>query len=471
MTNPIVFISYSHDNDLHRQRVLDLSERLRGDGYETRLDHYVNDSPPEGWPRWMLNQFDDASHVLVVCTETYYRRFRGKEAPGVGKGVDWEGAVITQELYDSKSLNRRFIPVVFHPGDTAHIPEPLRSATWHQPHPGKGYEDLREALDGAAGIEPSPVGAYQPRVRKTAGAFAPSSSVSSSVCAARPNPYDPRRPVVPPLFVGRQSELRQLGLALDRGESVSLVGDSRIGKSSLLKTWAIEARKRGREVREVNGKDGAGASIVAFVKAITGANAPNDPDGAAEVLNAWIGQQGPLAPLVLVDHARDVLRGFDARFWSRVRAMLDRSVWVFATAAEISEFKPDSPLMNRLKLMRLGLLEPAAAEALVEMAGFAADDGALMHEWAGRHPFYLQLFGQCLGDCETSREALGRFTDEAEVRLQELWRAMEDRDRNTLKNLLTSPEWKKSKLANRGLLNDRLEPFGQVVARWLKNLE
>lgn len=298
-----------------------------------------------------------------------------------------------------------------------------------------------------------------------------SASSDSGGRSSRPNPYDPRRPVVPPLFVGRQPELRQLGLALDRGESVSLVGDSRIGKSSLLKTWAIEARKRGREVREVNGKDSAGASIAAFVKAITGANAPNDPDGAAEVLNAWIGQQGPLAPLVLVDHARDVLRGFDARFWSRVRAMLDRSVWVFATAAEISEFKPDSPLMNRLKLMRLGLLEPAAAEALVAMGGFAADDGALMHEWAGRHPFYLQLLGQCLGDCETSRDALGRFTDEAEVRLQELWRAMEDRDRNTLKNLLTSPEWKKSKLANRGLLNDRLELFGQVVARWLENLE
>jgi hypothetical protein len=51
MTHPIVFISYSHDNDPHRQRVLDLSERLRRDGYETRLDRYVNNDPPEGVPR------------------------------------------------------------------------------------------------------------------------------------------------------------------------------------------------------------------------------------------------------------------------------------------------------------------------------------------------------------------------------------------------------------------------------------
>jgi hypothetical protein len=348
MTQPIVFISYSHDNDLHRQRVLDLSERLRGDGYETRLDRYVNGSPLEGWPRWMLNQLDEAHRVLIVCTGTYYRRFRGHEAPGIGKGVDWEGMVITQALYDSKSLNTRFIPVVLDRADTVHIPEPLRPFNWYQPNHGSGYQELCAALGGAVKVGGDP---------------------------PRPNPYDPRRPVVPPLFVGRERELRLLGLALDRDESVSLVGDARIGKSSLLKTWAIEARKRGREVREVTGKDGAGASIAAFVKAITDVNAPNDPDGAAEVLNAWIGRQGPLAPLVLVDHARDVLRGFDARFWSRVRAMLDRSVWVFATASEISEFKPDSPLMNRLKLMRLGLLEPAAAEALVAMGGLCGGRG------------------------------------------------------------------------------------------------
>ena len=168
MTHPIVFISYSHDSDAHRQRVLDLSERLRRGGYEIRLDQYVNGSPQEGWPRWMLNQFDDARHVLVVCTETYYRRFRGKEAPGVGKGGDWEGAVITQELYNSKSLNTRFIPVVFEAADTAHIPEPLRPYTYYQPTSDAGYEQLLDAIEGTAGIEPAPIGERKPRTRKTA---------------------------------------------------------------------------------------------------------------------------------------------------------------------------------------------------------------------------------------------------------------------------------------------------------------
>ena len=71
---------------LTRNRVLSFSERLREDGYETSLDQYVNGFPAEGWPRWMLDQIDKASFVLIVCTETYYRRFRGHEKPG------WERA-------------------------------------------------------------------------------------------------------------------------------------------------------------------------------------------------------------------------------------------------------------------------------------------------------------------------------------------------------------------------------------------
>ena len=111
MNKKTVFISYSHDSDEHRAWVLALSERLRKDGIETLLDQYLNGSPPQGWPRWMLDQLDAADAVLVVCTETYYRRFRGHEEPGKGKGVDWEGALITQQLYDSRSRSLKFVPV------------------------------------------------------------------------------------------------------------------------------------------------------------------------------------------------------------------------------------------------------------------------------------------------------------------------------------------------------------------------
>ena len=117
--------------------MLALAERFRADGLETFLDQYVNGSPPQGWPRWMLNQLDGAAFVLVVCTETYYRRFRGDEVPGKGKGVDWEGALITQELYDSRNTTLKFIPVLFSADDERFIPDPLRAGTHYTLNTGQ----------------------------------------------------------------------------------------------------------------------------------------------------------------------------------------------------------------------------------------------------------------------------------------------------------------------------------------------
>jgi hypothetical protein len=91
MSKKTVFISYSHDSDEHRETVLALSERLREDGIETLLDQYVNGSPKQGWPRWMLDQLDAADSVLVVCTETYYADSAGMKSPA--KARAWIGRV------------------------------------------------------------------------------------------------------------------------------------------------------------------------------------------------------------------------------------------------------------------------------------------------------------------------------------------------------------------------------------------
>jgi tetratricopeptide (TPR) repeat protein len=73
----------------------------------------------------MHTQVEEADFVLVVATETYARRFNQKEAPGVGAGVRWEGTLITADIYYSTTQKMKYIPVVFSPDDSSHIPKLL----------------------------------------------------------------------------------------------------------------------------------------------------------------------------------------------------------------------------------------------------------------------------------------------------------------------------------------------------------
>lgn len=140
-----VFISYSHDSLAHMDRVLDLANRLRSGGIDVDVDRY-EDAPPEGWPRWCDRKIQQAQFVLVICTETYLSRFEGTDKPGQGLGAKWEGAIVTQELYETEGSNSKFIPVCLSARDTNHIPRPLRGVTRYVIDSETGYDRLYRRL-------------------------------------------------------------------------------------------------------------------------------------------------------------------------------------------------------------------------------------------------------------------------------------------------------------------------------------
>ena len=243
MSKITVFISYSHDSDAHRERVLGLSERLRADGIVTILDQYVTGSPAGGWPRWMLDQLDLADYVLVICTETYYRRFRGHEQPEKGKGVDWEGALITQEIYYSRSKTLKFVPVFMDAAVDNWIPEPLRSISYYALTSVNAYQNLYDFLLGQAGVEPGAIGTLKRKPRATGQ---PLSFGGSAVDV----PADISRIIkyAPAELIGREAETKLLNDAWNKtvsGEAkhphvltfVALGGE---GKTSLVAKWAAE---------------------------------------------------------------------------------------------------------------------------------------------------------------------------------------------------------------------------------------
>jgi len=107
----MVFISYSHDSDDLCDKILEFSDELRKDGVDANIDLY-EESPPEGWPRWMEAQIKKSEFVLVVCTRAYSSKAALETPTSDGLGVKWESTLIYNELYENGSKTQKFIPVI-----------------------------------------------------------------------------------------------------------------------------------------------------------------------------------------------------------------------------------------------------------------------------------------------------------------------------------------------------------------------
>ena len=232
-----IFISYSHDSQGHREFVFELSERLRKDGLECVIDLHINGSPPEGWQRWMVNNIEAADFVLLVCTETYLRRYSGNETVGgKGKGVTFEGVVISQSLYDAYYHNDKFVPVLPEGGDPEHIPLPLKPFTAYTLN--EQYDPLYRYLTGQPEYIASPVGNWrvmppaQPASGDDSNQETPSKPPSADKIQITKLPYTNSH-----LF-GREKELAMMDSAWNKGVKLLILkAMGGTGKTALLKHW------------------------------------------------------------------------------------------------------------------------------------------------------------------------------------------------------------------------------------------
>ncbi|MGH3778904.1 MAG: CHAT domain-containing protein, partial [Pseudonocardiaceae bacterium] len=117
-----VFISYAHDDAEHEDRVREFWTFLRVHGVDARLDKPAAERRQD-WPLWMLRQVREARFVLVVASPAYRQRAEGDAPPSVGRGVQWEAALIREEVYaDREAALDRFVPVVLSGCSPADIP-------------------------------------------------------------------------------------------------------------------------------------------------------------------------------------------------------------------------------------------------------------------------------------------------------------------------------------------------------------
>ena len=126
---PKVFISYSWDSEEHKNNVLDLADSLRVHGIDCHLDRFEI-SLAEKNQAWLRQQIEDSNYVIVVCTEEYKKSFQGKEKLTEGNEITWKGFIINQVTYDRLS-NNKFVPVIFSPEASKHIPSEFRKYNYY----------------------------------------------------------------------------------------------------------------------------------------------------------------------------------------------------------------------------------------------------------------------------------------------------------------------------------------------------
>jgi len=120
-----IFISYSHDSEPHVQFVLDLAERLIEDGFNCVLDFYLDEAPAEGWQAWLATELAEADYTLVICTSTYLERYQ-QGAVISSSEQEFQGLVITADLYSQFAKQTKFIPILPEAGKLQDIIPPLQ---------------------------------------------------------------------------------------------------------------------------------------------------------------------------------------------------------------------------------------------------------------------------------------------------------------------------------------------------------
>ncbi|MGE0076356.1 MAG: SEFIR domain-containing protein [Bacteroidales bacterium] len=151
---PKVFISYSHDNKEHKEKVLNLAQSLRANGINCWIDQFDN-NPEYGFSRWMYEQIAISDFVLVVCTQKYCNRFEAINTKR-SSGVNFEGHLILQELNEKGLKNSKYIPIILDDSDGDYVPLILNAYRRYQIP--KEFEDLNKYLLGQNNIKPIPLG-------------------------------------------------------------------------------------------------------------------------------------------------------------------------------------------------------------------------------------------------------------------------------------------------------------------------
>lgn len=152
MNEPVVFLSYSHDTDAHKEWVLRLAIDLRTKGVDAHLDQW-DLSPGQDIAAFMQQGVLNADRVLMICSEDYVN----KSEQGSG-GVGYERLIITAEILQTIDT-KKFIPLVRNNNSANKVPRFLGPRLYvdfskEEEYNAKLEDLLRNILNTPSAIKP-----------------------------------------------------------------------------------------------------------------------------------------------------------------------------------------------------------------------------------------------------------------------------------------------------------------------------
>lgn len=288
------------------------------------------------------------------------------------------------------------------------------------------------------------------------------------------NPYTERAMITDPaMFFGRRAELETIFRRLAGPQCVAVVGGQRIGKSSLLFYLAQPAIYGGRaylpdpdrtviayldllELGDLT-KGEFLAEVLTVLAEASGRPTDPDFDATEDGFRRWVRAtcRAGLRLVLCLDEFEHLARcqHLDADFFAYLRGLANRYDLAYVTAShqDLCAIDPkieDSEFWSIFTPLRLGLMPPGEAQALVEephrRAGLPLTPGNVQFalDAAGRHPLYLQMASYYLFEARRRKDEVGpldypvildEFRGEASLHYDYAWRHLRDEERETLK--------------------------------------
>ena len=337
------------------------------------------------------------------------------------------------------------------------------------------------------------------------------------------NPFFNRQRIIDPVFFsGREKQVEALYSAIITRQRRDIVGERKLGKSSLLTHISCPNTLRAHNLDPdrfvfiyVDLEGMANIGYDDFWPELLDRlelSFPTSQTDLRQMTRALLDQ-----PDVRFMHARRLLRrveragltvvmmldefeslatngAFDAGFYGELRSLAGELGVVYLTTSKQSLYDLtyqnadtlSSPFFNIFSEERLSLMPRAEAQGLLEhlsgLAGqppFSEGQMDFLLEWAGPHPFFLAVAGSYLytGRGEDLPEdvlrsqTLRRFRAEAEDHFRYLWDQLDPAERSAMSDLAAASSDLKRQLGRKALLwrlpDGSWQPFGRAFGEFL----